>query len=94
MRGVSERMLLLLRGYRADNAAIPRSRTADGHDDLEGEDDMGNGKGAPSNLTKLNLMYDLTPAAYITAVASEVGLSGPESVAILLRDYKSILFGS
>ncbi|PWN25831.1 nagb/rpia/CoA transferase-like protein [Jaminaea rosea] len=62
---------------------------ADGHDD-----DLEDGSSTPSNLTKLNLVYDLTPAKYITAVASEVGLSGPESVAILLRDYKSILFGS
>lgn len=46
------------------------------------------------NLWALNLLYDLTPSRYITAIASEVGLSGPESVAILLRDYKSILFGS
>lgn len=94
-RGEWARKTMLLRvGYRADHAALLGLRTADGHDDLDGEDDIGNGKGAPSNLTKLNLMYDLTPAAYITAVASEVGLSGPESVAILLRDYKSILFGS
>lgn len=49
---------------------------------------------APPNLSSLSLMYDLTPSSYISAVASEVGLSGPESVAILLRDYKSILFGS
>jgi translation initiation factor eIF-2B subunit delta len=48
----------------------------------------------PSNLSALNLLYDLTPPKYITAIASEAGLSGPESVAILLRDYKSILFGS
>lgn len=49
---------------------------------------------ADSNLSGLNLLYDLTPSRYITAIASEVGLSGPESVAIVLRDYKSILFGS
>ncbi len=45
------------------------------------------------NLQTINLMYDITPPGYITAVASEVGLSGPESVGVILRDYKSVLFG-
>ncbi|CEH12634.1 Translation initiation factor 2B, delta subunit (eIF-2Bdelta/GCD2) [Ceraceosorus bombacis] len=41
------------------------------------------------NLGVKSLLYDLTPARYITAVASEVGLNGPESVGVILRDYKS-----
>jgi translation initiation factor eIF-2B subunit delta len=44
-------------------------------------------------LGAVNLLYDLTPPRYITAVASEVGLSGPESVGVILRDYKSVLYG-
>ncbi|KAK0537228.1 hypothetical protein OC834_000890 [Tilletia horrida] len=43
-----------------------------------------------ANLSVASLLYDLTPPRYITAVASEVGLSGPEGVAIIVRDYKSI----
>lgn len=42
-----------------------------------------------ANLGVKHLLYDLTPARYITAVASEVGLNGPESVGVILRDYKS-----
>ncbi|KAL9933778.1 hypothetical protein V8E36_007436 [Tilletia maclaganii] len=43
-----------------------------------------------ANLSLASLLYDLTPPRYITAIASEVGLSGPEGVAIIVRDYKSI----
>lgn len=46
-----------------------------------------------STLGAVNLLYDLTPPRYISAVASEVGLSGPESVGVILRDYKSVLYG-
>lgn len=45
------------------------------------------------SLGAVNLLYDLTPPRYVTAVASEVGLSGPESVGVILRDYKSVLYG-
>ena len=48
---------------------------------------------ASSGLGAVNLLYDLTPPRYVTAVASEVGLSGPESVGVILRDYKSVLYG-
>lgn len=46
-----------------------------------------------TSLGVVNLLYDLTPPRYVTAVASEVGLSGPESVGVILRDYKSVLYG-
>ncbi|PWY99902.1 IF-2B-domain-containing protein [Testicularia cyperi] len=45
------------------------------------------------NIAVVNLLYDVTPPRYISAVASEVGLSGPESVGVILRDYKSVLYG-
>lgn len=45
------------------------------------------------NLAVVNLLYDVTPPRFISAVASEVGLSGPESVGVILRDYKSVLYG-
>lgn len=40
----------------------------------------------------LNLVYDITPPRFVTAVASEVGFSTPESVGVILRDYKSVLY--
>lgn len=48
---------------------------------------------ASPNLVVINLLYDVTPPRFISAVASEVGLSGPESVGVILRDYKSVLYG-
>ena len=48
---------------------------------------------AQSRLKVVQLMYDVTPPRYISAIASEVGLSGTESVGVILRDYKSVLFG-
>lgn len=45
------------------------------------------------SLSLVNLLYDLTPPRYVSAIASEVGLSGPESVGVILRDYKSVLYG-
>lgn len=45
------------------------------------------------SLSLVNLLYDLTPPNYVSAIASEVGLSGPESVGVILRDYKSVLYG-
>lgn len=46
-----------------------------------------------SRLKVVQLLHDVTPPRYISAVASEVGLSGTESVGVILRDYKSVLFG-
>ncbi|SNX84572.1 related to GCD2 - translation initiation factor eIF2B, 71 kDa (delta) subunit [Melanopsichium pennsylvanicum] len=48
---------------------------------------------ASNHLAVVNLLYDVTPPRFISAVASEVGLSGPESVGVILRDYKSVLYG-
>jgi translation initiation factor 2B subunit (eIF-2B alpha/beta/delta family) len=36
-----------------------------------------------------SLLYDVTPPRFVAHVCSEAGLSGPESVAELLRDFKS-----
>lgn len=47
-----------------------------------------------SRLKVVQLMYDVTPPRYVSAIASEVGLSGTESVGVILRDYKSVLFGT
>ena len=54
--------------------------------------DVGEWEASP-NLAVVNLLYDVTPPRFISAVASEVGLSGPESVGVILRDYKSVLYG-
>ncbi|PKI83897.1 hypothetical protein MVES1_002376 [Malassezia vespertilionis] len=48
---------------------------------------------AEPRLKVVQLLYDVTPPRYISAVASEVGLGGTESVGVILRDYKSVLFG-
>jgi hypothetical protein len=49
---------------------------------------------AESRLKVVQLLFDVTPPRYVSAIASEVGLSGTESVSVILRDYKSVLFGS
>lgn len=49
--------------------------------------------GAQSRLKVVQLLHDVTPPRYVSAIASEVGLSGTESVGVILRDYKSVLFG-
>lgn len=38
------------------------------------------------NLKLLNLMYDLTPADFVTGIVTEVGILPPSSVAVLLRE--------
>ncbi|CCU98611.1 unnamed protein product [Malassezia sympodialis ATCC 42132] len=48
---------------------------------------------AQSRLKVVQLLHDVTPPRYVSAIASEVGLSGTESVGVILRDYKSVLFG-
>lgn len=48
---------------------------------------------AQSRLKVVQLLFDVTPPRYISAIASEVGLSATESVGVILRDYKSVLFG-
>lgn len=85
-----------------DPSAILRARPDNGGGNAEA-DDAEEGPAANMVTTEdweqqealgaVNLLYDLTPPRYVTAVASEVGLSGPESVGVILRDYKSVLYG-
>ena len=37
-------------------------------------------------LKLLNLMYDLTPAKYVSLVVTEVGMTPPTSVPVLIRE--------
>ena len=85
-----------------NEAGNPRDLLLPASEDLDGED--GEGKERKGlldtkeweenhNLAVVNLLYDVTPPRFISAVASEVGLSGPESVGVILRDYKSVLYG-
>lgn len=46
---------------------------------------------AYSNLHFLNLLYDLTPAEYLTVVVTEVGLIPCTSVPVVLREYGPLL---
>ena len=41
------------------------------------------------NLSMLNLMYDATPAEFVTVVATELGILPPTSVPVVLREYRS-----
>ena len=38
------------------------------------------------NLTALNLLYDLTPANFVSGIITEMGILPPSSVAVLLRE--------
>jgi translation initiation factor eIF-2B subunit delta len=39
-----------------------------------------------SNLKLLNLLYDMTPAEFVSGVVTEVGIIPPTSIAVLLRE--------
>ena len=54
-------------------------------DALIHEDTLANWKETP-NLTLLHLMYDVTPAEFVTGIVTEVGIIPPTSVAVLLRE--------
>lgn len=42
-----------------------------------------------SKLTLLNLVYDTTPAEFVTVIITEVGALPPTSVPVVLREYRS-----
>ncbi|ODV64320.1 translation initiation factor eIF2B subunit delta [Ascoidea rubescens DSM 1968] len=42
------------------------------------------------NLNLLNIMYDLTPAEYITKIVTEMGSLPPSSIPVVLKEYNSI----
>jgi len=42
-----------------------------------------------ANLKLLNLLYDLTPAAFVSGIVTELGIVPPTSVAVLLREMNS-----
>jgi translation initiation factor eIF-2B subunit delta len=44
---------------------------------------------SPSSLSMLNIVYDTTPADYISVVITEVGALPPTSVPVVLREYRS-----
>ena len=39
-------------------------------------------------LQQLNLMYDATPAEYVTLIATEVGMIPASSVPVVLREHR------
>ena len=43
------------------------------------------------SLKLLNLMYDLTPAKYVSLVVTEVGMTPPTSVPVLIREQEKAL---
>ncbi|KAL6067137.1 Translation initiation factor eIF-2B subunit delta [Balamuthia mandrillaris] len=52
----------------------------------EGEDVLHNWKSNP-HLKLLNLLYDVTPATFLTMVCTEVGMIPPTSVPVVIREY-------
>jgi len=55
----------------------------------DSEDDDDNNKKSIKNLTPLNLLYDLTPASFVSGIVTELGIVPPTSVAVLLRELNS-----
>ena len=49
------------------------------------EDKVGDKK----NLSPINLLYDLTPAKFVSGIVTELGIVPPTSVAVLLRELNS-----
>ena len=62
-------------------------RVGDGEEEEKKRDEevLADWKDQP-NLKLLNLMYDLTPADFVTGIVTEVGILPPSSVAVLLRE--------
>jgi len=58
-------------------------------DSDEDDDDDSNNKKSIKNLTPLNLLYDLTPASFVSGIVTELGIVPPTSVAVLLRELNS-----
>ena len=38
------------------------------------------------NMLDLNILFDLTPASFVSGIVTELGLVPPSSVAVLLRE--------
>lgn len=51
--------------------------------------DVKDGIAKGSNLSLLNIVYDTTPADFITVIITEVGALPPTSVPVVLREYRS-----
>lgn len=67
--------------------APPANPQEDGADDDDDEQEQGADK--KKNLTALNLLYDLTPASFVSGIVTELGIVPPTSVAVLLRELNS-----
>ena len=62
------------------NELGPSSRSSS-----SGANDTGGGKDN-NNLGELNLLFDLTPASFVSGIVTELGIVPPSSVAVLLRE--------
>ena len=60
------------------------------HTGGDGEPPLSDWRDQPS-LKLLNLMYDLTPARYVSLVVTEVGMTPPTSVPVLIREQEKAL---
>jgi len=67
-----------LESLTANELGSPFEPTSDAKSDAESK--------LPPSLKQLNLLYDLTPAAFVSGIVTELGIIPPTSVAVLLRE--------
>ena len=48
--------------------------------------DAANDNGADEKPSRIDLLYDLTPASYVSGIVTELGIVPPSSIAVLLRE--------
>ena len=60
--------------------SITHNEMGNPNDVIGGEDEL------PPNLRVINILYDLTPSSFVSAVVTEMGILPPTSVAVLLRE--------
>lgn len=68
--------------------APPANPQEDPNEDDNHDENNNKGSGT-KNLTPLNLLYDLTPASFVSGIVTELGIVPPTSVAVLLRELNS-----
>ena len=73
-----------------DKTTVGKPSSGHGHGDDKAKAN-GFGSGRPAGLGDgvevLQLAYDITPAAAVTAVVTEVGMIPPSSVPVIIREY-------
>jgi translation initiation factor eIF-2B subunit delta len=81
-------VLVCCETYKISNKVVLESIT---HNELGNPDSLIHGESLANwketpNLKLLHLLYDVTPAEFVTGIVTEVGIIPPTSVAVLLRE--------